>query len=76
MLLSDTFLIDRVVKDIRNDHVNAEWATHLAFEALVGMMRNMGDEYLRERVAALMDVRNRIIGNLLGAGGHRAVPTT
>ena len=74
MLLSDTFLIDRVVKDIRNDHVNAEWATHLAFEALVGMMRNMGDDYLREREADLLDVRNRIIGNLLGDGGQRAVP--
>ena len=74
MLLSDTFLIDRVVKDIRNDHVNAEWATHLAFEALAAMMRNMGDEYLREREADLLDVRNRIIGNLLGDGGQRAVP--
>ena len=74
MLLSDTFLIDRVVKDIRNDHVNAEWATHLAFESLVGMMRNMGDEYLREREADLLDVRNRIIGNLTGDGGQRAIP--
>ena len=74
MLLSDTFLIDRVVKDIRNDHVNAEWATHQAFEALIGMMRNMGDDYLREREADLLDVRNRIIGNLLGDGGQRAVP--
>ncbi len=74
MLLSDTFLIDRVVKDIRNERVNAEWAIHQAFEALIGMMRNMGDDYLREREADLLDVRNRIIGNLLGDGGQRAVP--
>lgn len=74
MLLTDTFFIDRVVKSIRNDHENAEWAVHIAFESMIEMMRHMGDDYMRERVADLYDVRNRIIGNLLGDGGQRAVP--
>ncbi len=74
MLLADTFLIDRVVKEIRNGHENAEWATHQAFADMIAMMRNMGDAYLREREADFLDVRNRVIGNLLGDGGQRAVP--
>lgn len=74
MILMDTFFIDRVVKDIRNGHVNPEWATHEAFEAMVAMMQQMGDDYMRERVADLYDVRNRIIGNLMGDDGQRAVP--
>jgi phosphotransferase system enzyme I (PtsI) len=41
---------------------------------MVEMMRHMGDEYLRERVADLYDVRNRLIGNLQGGDGQRAIP--
>ena len=74
MMLEDTFFIDKVVKDIRNRRDNAEWATHNAFESMVEMMRHMGDDYLRERVADLYDVRNRLIGNLQGGDGQRAIP--
>lgn len=74
MMLEDTYFIDTVVKDIRLRHENAEWAVHTAFEAMVSMMRNMGDAYLSERTADLSDVRNRLIGNLLGDDGQRAIP--
>lgn len=74
MMLEDTFFIDKVVKTIRNQHDNAEWAAHSAFESMVEMMRHMGDDYMRERVADLYDVRNRLIGNLQGGDGQRAVP--
>jgi phosphotransferase system enzyme I (PtsI) len=74
MMLEDTYFIDTVVKAIRNRCENAEWAVHCAFESMVEMMRHMGDEYLRERVADLYDVRNRLIGNLQGGDGQRAVP--
>ena len=74
MMLEDTFFIDKVVKDIRNHHDNVEWSVHCAFESMVEMMRHMGDDYLRERVADLYDVRNRLIGNLQGGDGQRAVP--
>ena len=74
MMLEDTYFIDTVVKDIRLRHENAEWAVHRAFEAMVSMMRNMGDAYLSERTADLSDVRNRLIGNLLGDDGQRSIP--
>lgn len=74
MMLEDTYFIDTVVKGIRLRHENAEWATHRTFESMVGMMRGMGDDYLSERTADLSDVRNRLIGNLMGDDGQRAIP--
>lgn len=74
MMLEDTYFIDTVVKGIRNRHENAEWSAHQAFESMMDMMRNMGDDYLKERTADLVDVRNRLIGNLLGDDGQRAIP--
>lgn len=74
MMLEDTYFIDTVVKGIRHRHENAEWSVHKAFEAMTEMMRNMGDAYLRERTADLSDVRNRLIGNLMGDDGQRAIP--
>ena len=74
MILMDTFFIDKVVKTIRNAHVNAEWAAHEAFEEMIALMQQMDDAYMRERVADLYDVRNRVIGNLMGKEGQRAVP--
>ena len=41
MLLMDTFFIDKVVKEIRNEHVNAEWAVHDVFAGMIAMMRQM-----------------------------------
>ncbi len=74
MLLMDTFFIDKVVKIIRNERVNAEWATHSTFEEMIAMMSQMGGAYMHERVADLYDVRNRVIGTLMGDNGQRAIP--
>ncbi len=74
MILMDTFFIDKVVKDIRQDHINAEWATHEAFAQMVSMMEQIDDPYMRERVADIYDIRNRVLGNLLGDGGQRSIP--
>ncbi len=75
MLLMDAFFIDKVVADVRKQNINVEWATHCAFEAMIHMMQQMEDDYMRERIADLYDIRNRIIGNLLGDDGQRAIPS-
>ena len=41
---------------------------------MIAMLHHAGDPYMREREADFLDVRNRIIGNLLGDGGQRTVP--
>lgn len=75
MMIEDTFFIDTVVKAVRDRHENAEWAVSQAFGQMAETMRMMGDDYLRERIADIDDVRNRIVGNLLGGEGQRAIPT-
>ena len=74
MILMDTFFIDKVVKEIRNSHVNAEWAAHENFEGMIAMMQQMDEAYMRERVADFYDVRNRVISNLLGQNSQRTIP--
>lgn len=74
MMLEDTFFIDTVVRAVRNQHDNVEWAVSQAFGQMAETMRRMGDDYLRERIADIDDVRNRLVGNLLGDDGQRSIP--
>lgn len=74
MMIEDTFFIDTVVKAIRNRRENAEWGVAQAFGQMIETMRYMGDDYLRERIADIDDVRNRIVGNLLGGEAQRTIP--
>jgi phosphotransferase system enzyme I (PtsI) len=73
MMLEDTFFIDTVVKAVRNQRENVEWAVSQAFGQMAETMRRMGDDYLRERIADIDDVRNRIVGNLLGDDTQRSI---
>lgn len=74
MMLEDTFFIDTVVKAVRTRHENVEWAVSQAFGQMADTMRRMGDDYLRERIADIDDVRNRLVGNLLGEEAQRTIP--
>ncbi|MEG1933703.1 MAG: phosphoenolpyruvate--protein phosphotransferase [Kiritimatiellia bacterium] len=74
MMLDDTFFISAVVKSIRNQHDNAEWAIQGTFDSMIEIMKRMGDAYLRERVADIVDVRDRLIDNLLGGDAQRTLP--
>lgn len=74
MMLEDTFFIDTVVGAVRNQRQNVEWSVSQAFGQMAETMRRMGDDYLRERIADIDDVRNRLIGNLLGEDAQRSVP--
>lgn len=74
MMLEDTFFIDSVVNVVRNQHENVEWAVSQAFGQMAETMRRMGDDYLRERIADIDDVRNRLVGNLLGDDAQRSIP--
>ncbi len=73
MMIEDTFFADTVVKSIRNRLFNAEWAVHLAFEGMAAMMEGMDDDYMRERVADIYDVRDRLLGILDDKGEVRRV---
>jgi phosphotransferase system enzyme I (PtsI) len=58
-------LIDEVIRLIRSQKVNAEFAFHSVAERYVAALADVNDEYLRERAADLRDLTGRVLDNLL-----------
>jgi phosphoenolpyruvate-protein phosphotransferase (PTS system enzyme I) len=65
LMLEDHVLIDEVLKIIRDQQANAEFAFHSASEKYVAVLEAVEDEYLRERAADLRDLSARVLDNLL-----------
>ena len=65
LMIEDPVLIEEVIKIIREQKVNAEFAFHTAAEKYIAVLENVDDEYLRERAADLRDLSGRILDNLL-----------
>ncbi len=71
MVLEDGLFIDRVVRKIREQGMNAEQATQEAAVEYSKALSALQDDYLKERVADIRDVARRLIRNLMG----RQVPS-
>ena len=65
LMLEDHVLIDEVMKTIRQQKANAEFAFHSASEKYVTVLEAVEDPYLRERAADLRDLTTRVLDNLL-----------
>jgi phosphoenolpyruvate-protein phosphotransferase (PTS system enzyme I) len=70
MMVSDASFSDKVIQKIEEEQVNAEWAVAEVSEELQARFASFDDEYLRERVADVKDVADRVMGNLQGAAHH------
>ena len=76
MLLQDEALTSGVKHWITERLYNAEWALTTQLEALARQFDAMEDEYLRERMADLEQVVERILRHMKGVGSPVAPPTT
>ncbi len=65
LMLEDRVLIDEVIRLIRDEKVNAEFAFHAVAERYVAAMEGVDDEYLRERAADMKDLIGRVLDLLL-----------
>ncbi len=65
-ILSDPEIIDNVKELIRCDQVNAAYAVKSVRDNLVTLFEAIEDDYIRERVADIKDVTERIMCNVLG----------
>lgn len=65
LMLEDRVLIEEVIKIIREQKVNADYAFHTAADRYIGVLEAVEDEYLRERAADLRDLTGRVLDNLL-----------
>jgi phosphoenolpyruvate-protein phosphotransferase (PTS system enzyme I) len=67
LVLEDRTLLDEVVRLIRNEQVNAEYAFHSVAERYAATLAAIEDDYLRERATDMRDVTARVLNCLLGS---------
>jgi len=65
LMLEDRVLIEEVIKLIREQRANADYAFHTASDRYIAVLEAVEDEYLRERAADLRDLAGRVLDNLL-----------
>ena len=79
LMLEDQVLVDEVLRLIRDQKVNADYAFHTVAERYIEALAGANDEYLRERTADLRDLTTRVLDNLFEprdqAGLHRLAET-
>ena len=66
LMLGDKSLIADIVKIIREERANAEWAIRQATDRIRDAYRSLDDEYFRDRVSDIENVVERILLNLAG----------
>jgi len=67
LMLEDQVLVDEVIRMVRDQKVNADYAFHTVAERYSEALAGANDEYLRERTADLRDLTARVLDNLLEA---------
>jgi len=65
LMLEDRMLVDEVIRMIREEKLNAEFAFHAVAERYTAALAGMNDEYLRERAGDMRDLSARVLDNLL-----------
>lgn len=65
-MVNDPELAGQIQQMIKNDKVNAEYATEQVADQMVTMFESMDNDYFRERAADVKDVTFRLKCNLLG----------
>ncbi|MBV9493678.1 MAG: phosphoenolpyruvate--protein phosphotransferase [Acidobacteria bacterium] len=70
MIVGDASFADKVVQKIEEEQVNAEWALSEVQEELQARFASFDNDYLRERVADVKDVAERVLTNLQGIAHH------
>ena len=65
LMLEDHALVGEVIRLIKEEKVNAEFAFHTVAERYSEALLAANDEYLRERAADMRDLTSRVLDNLL-----------
>jgi phosphoenolpyruvate-protein phosphotransferase (PTS system enzyme I) len=65
LVLEDRVLIEDVIKQIKNNRVNVEYAFSQSIKKYIDTLLKLNDEYLRERVVDIKDIARRVIKAML-----------
>jgi len=66
LVVEDSTLLQAVRKQVETRHLCAEHVFHHLIQNYAQTMREMDDDYLRERASDIMDVGRRVLSNLMG----------
>jgi phosphotransferase system enzyme I (PtsI) len=66
MILKDRMFVNHTVQNIKNMHINAEWAVKMTMDRYREIFEKVEDEYLKGRVSDIRYVGQRILRNLSG----------
>ena len=66
LILDDSVIIDKAVEDIKVNQKNAGYAFDDTILDIIRKLQNVNDEYLRDRIVDVRDVRNRVLHILFG----------
>src|SRR6266513_6336108 len=66
LVVEDRTLIDEVLRKLKTDLCNVEWAFQEVATRYAETLSKIGDPYLRERALDIQDVTKRVIRNLQG----------
>ncbi len=66
MILDDSMLTDATVRTILEEKINAEWALKKSVHAVRRLFDQIEDDYIRERIADVENVAQRVLRNLCG----------
>jgi len=70
LLLEDTSLIESVKEQLQTRLVNVDFAYEQVVRSFTRKMRELDDDYFRERAADFLDVSRRVLRNLQGKLEH------
>ncbi|MBC7087285.1 MAG: phosphoenolpyruvate--protein phosphotransferase [Tissierellales bacterium] len=65
-MVKDPFFIESIIKKIKNNLINAEYAVLEARNEILKTFNNMQDEYLKARANDILDVTDTLLKNLMG----------
>ncbi|MCF7907967.1 MAG: phosphoenolpyruvate--protein phosphotransferase [Candidatus Omnitrophica bacterium] len=65
LVLEDRMLIEDIIKQIKNNKVNVEYAFSQSVKKYVDTLLHLNDEYLRERVVDIEDIARRVLRTML-----------
>lgn len=72
MILDDEDYVNAVLKIIRNEMVNAEYAVDVSGQSFSQMFLNMDDDYMKARAADVNDISSHMIRVLSGGNSYYA----
>ncbi|MFC1555710.1 phosphoenolpyruvate--protein phosphotransferase [candidate division KSB1 bacterium] len=72
MILEDVHMREAVVSQIRQEHLNADYAFYQVMNHYIQTLKSAKDSVLQERAVDLRDIKRRVINKILGF--HRRIP--